>query len=94
MATYIDTATWPRRDAFEHYRGFDKPYFNVCTRLDASRLKAAVAHAGGGGLSLAVYFIALRLANALTIHKAQGSQWDTVQVFAPDLWAASQAGRS
>jgi len=64
MATYIDTATWPRRDAFEHYRGFDKPYFNVCTRLDVSRLKAAAAHAGGGGLSLAVYFIALRLANA------------------------------
>ena len=31
---------------------------------------------------------------AVTIHKAQGSQWDTVQVFAPDLWAASQAGRS
>ncbi|WP_091302216.1 AAA family ATPase [Gemmobacter aquatilis] len=31
--------------------------------------------------------------SAVTIHKAQGSQWDTVQVFAPDLWAASQAGR-
>lgn len=64
MPTYIDTAAWPRRAAFEHYRGFDKPYFNVCTRLDVSRLKAAVRHAGGGGLSLAVYFIALRLANA------------------------------
>lgn len=30
---------------------------------------------------------------AVTIHKAQGSQWDTVQVFAPDLWAAAQTGR-
>ena len=30
---------------------------------------------------------------AVTIHKAQGSQWETVQVFAPDLWAAAQAGR-
>ncbi len=30
---------------------------------------------------------------ACTIHKAQGSQWDTVQVFAPDLYAASNAGR-
>lgn len=30
---------------------------------------------------------------AVTIHKAQGSQWETVQVFAPDLWAASQSGR-
>ena len=32
--------------------------------------------------------------SAVTIHKAQGSQWETVQVFAPDLWAAAQAGRS
>ncbi|MFQ6753155.1 AAA family ATPase [Cereibacter sphaeroides] len=31
---------------------------------------------------------------AVTIHKAQGSQWEVVQVFAPDLWAAAQAGRS
>ena len=31
---------------------------------------------------------------AVTIHKAQGSQWETVQVFAPDLWAAARAGRS
>jgi exodeoxyribonuclease-5 len=30
---------------------------------------------------------------AVTIHKAQGSQWETVQVFAPDLYAAAQAGR-
>jgi exodeoxyribonuclease-5 len=31
---------------------------------------------------------------AVTIHKAQGSQWETVQVFAPDIYAAAQAGRS
>ena len=31
---------------------------------------------------------------AVTIHKAQGSQWPQVQVFAPDLWAAANAGRS
>ncbi|MCT4682981.1 MAG: AAA family ATPase [Roseicyclus sp.] len=30
---------------------------------------------------------------AVTIHKAQGSQWPAVQVFAPDLYAASRAGR-
>ena len=29
---------------------------------------------------------------AVTIHKAQGSQWDEVQVFAPDLYAAAQVG--
>ncbi|TDX25527.1 MULTISPECIES: ATP-dependent DNA helicase [Rhodovulum] len=30
---------------------------------------------------------------AVTIHKAQGSQWPAVQVFAPDLYAAARAGR-
>lgn len=63
MGTYLDTTTWARRDAFEFFRHFDKPYFNVCVRLDVSRLKAALAARDGGGLSLACYFIALRLAN-------------------------------
>ena len=31
---------------------------------------------------------------AVTIHKAQGSQWPEVQVFAPDLYAAARMGRS
>ena len=31
---------------------------------------------------------------AVTIHKAQGSQWEEVQVFAPDLYAAARAGRT
>ena len=31
---------------------------------------------------------------AVTIHKAQGSQWPEVQVFAPDLFAAAQSGRT
>ncbi|MFG6591738.1 ATP-dependent RecD-like DNA helicase [Sulfitobacter sp. 1A12157] len=31
---------------------------------------------------------------AVTIHKAQGSQWENVQVFAPDLYAAARMGRS
>lgn len=30
---------------------------------------------------------------AVTIHKAQGSQWENVQVFAPDLWVAARMGR-
>jgi chloramphenicol O-acetyltransferase type A len=63
MSTYLDTSTWARRDAFEFFRGFDKPYFNVCVRLDVARLKAALTARDGGGLSLACYFIALRLAN-------------------------------
>ncbi|UWQ21662.1 ATP-dependent RecD-like DNA helicase [Jannaschia sp. W003] len=31
---------------------------------------------------------------AVTMHKAQGSQWETVQVFGPDLFAAARVGRT
>ncbi|MBO6896116.1 MAG: AAA family ATPase [Shimia sp.] len=31
---------------------------------------------------------------AVTIHKAQGSQWENVQVFAPDLYVAARMNRS
>lgn len=62
---YLDLDAWPRRDAFDYFRSFDKPYFNVCTRLDVARLKQAVADSRRGGLALAYHFIALNLANAL-----------------------------
>ena len=61
--TYLDLEAWPRRDAFDYFRGFDKPFFNVCTRLDVARLKQAVADQRVGSLALAYHFIALRLAN-------------------------------
>jgi len=61
MAAYLDLSTWPRREAFDYFRNFDKPYFNVCTRVDVSRLKPAAA--GVGSFTLACYFITLRLAN-------------------------------
>lgn len=65
MSRYIDTARWARRDAFEHFRGFDKPFFNVCVRLDVAPLQAALAAGRPGGLALACYFVALTLANRL-----------------------------
>ena len=63
MSRYLDLSAWPRRDAFEFFRHFDKPFFNVCVRLDAAPLKAALTAWPGAGLSLAFYFVTLRLAN-------------------------------
>ena len=59
---YLDLKRWSRLESFEFFRGFDKPYFNVCTRLDVAALKAAT-DAAGASFSLACHFIALRLAN-------------------------------
>jgi chloramphenicol O-acetyltransferase type A len=62
---YLDLATWSRREAFEYFRAFDKPYFNVCVRVDAAPLKRAVKALGVGSFALAYHFITLRLANEI-----------------------------
>jgi chloramphenicol O-acetyltransferase type A len=61
----LDHTHSPRRATFEFYRGFDKPYFGVCTRVDVAALKPALAQAGVGSISLACHFLALRLANRM-----------------------------
>ena len=63
MAHELDLSTWPRRGAFEFFRGFAKPHFSVCTRVDVTALKPALAQLGLGSITLACHFIALHLAN-------------------------------
>ena len=62
---YLDTGSWARRDAFAFFRDFDKPYFNVCLRLDVAPLKSALDGLGQGRLWRAYHYLALRLANQL-----------------------------
>ncbi len=75
MAEYLDIKKWARREAFEFFRDFDKPYFNICTTLDVSRLLATLREenkhaserdkAGPArvSVSLAYHYFALRAAN-------------------------------
>jgi chloramphenicol O-acetyltransferase type A len=65
VAKYLDVATWARRDVFEFFRSFDKPYFNVCMRLDVTNLLAHVRHHPGASVSLAYHYLALRAANEI-----------------------------
>jgi chloramphenicol O-acetyltransferase type A len=62
MGTYLDLDRWPRRASFEYFKAFDKPYFNVCTRLDLTAL-VALKRQLPGGLSLACHHLVLQLAN-------------------------------
>ena len=64
MARYLDLAAWPRRDTFEFFRRFDKPYFNVCVRLDVTALVALKPRLPGG-LMLAYHHLVMRLANEI-----------------------------
>ena len=65
MAEYLDVMNWARRDVFEFFRGFDKPYFNICTRLDVTSLLALVRSRRDASVSLACHYLALRAANEI-----------------------------
>jgi exodeoxyribonuclease V len=80
------------RDGFArlHVMGAEDPQFSAASIIKIEKPDEAepyIPHAAKMGA-------AFLHGSAVTIHKAQGSQWETVQVFAPDLFAASQAGRT
>ncbi len=74
----------PRREAFAFYRGFNQPFFSVCVAVDVTALKPALREAGIGSLTLALHWVALRLAQRLEPWRARldaaGGPWlyDTV----------------
>jgi len=66
MTHYLDITTWPRREIFQFFRKFDKPYFNVCTQLDMTALRTGLRERRdlqGASVSLAYHYFALRAAN-------------------------------
>jgi len=65
MAHYLDIASWARREVFEFFRGFDKPYFNICTRVDVTRLVELLRARSGTSVSMAYHYFALRVANEI-----------------------------
>jgi exodeoxyribonuclease V len=80
------------RDGFArlHVVGAEEPQFSAASIIKIERPEEEepfIPHAARMGA-------AFLHGAAVTIHKAQGSQWEDVQVFAPDLFAAAQSGRS
>lgn len=65
MPRYIDLDTWPRRQVFEFYLPFDKPFFNVCTRLDITNLLSELKKHERTSVALTYHYIALRAANEI-----------------------------
>lgn len=65
MARYLNIANWARRDVFEFFRQFDKPYFNICTQLNVTRLLALLHDRPEVSVSLAYHYFALRAANEI-----------------------------
>jgi chloramphenicol O-acetyltransferase type A len=65
MEKYLDVSTWARREIFEFFRDFDKPYFNISTQLDVTRLLASLRAQPNVSLMLAYHYFALRVANEI-----------------------------
>lgn len=65
MPEYLDLTKWARRDLFEFFRGYDNPYFNVCSRLDVTNLLTLMRRHPGISISLAYHYFALRVANEI-----------------------------
>jgi chloramphenicol O-acetyltransferase len=42
MSHFLHVESWPRRAAFESFRGYDNPYFNVCAPLDVTPLQQRI----------------------------------------------------
>src|SRR2546425_7228997 len=65
MSRYLDIESWARRDLFEFFRGYEKPHFNICTRIDVTRLLSLLSGRPGVSVSLAYLYFALRVANEI-----------------------------
>ena len=65
MGRYLDVTTWARRDLFEFFRDYTNPYFNICTRLDVTRLLERVRARPKTSVSLTYHYVALRAANEI-----------------------------
>jgi chloramphenicol O-acetyltransferase type A len=63
MPHFLDVVQWPRRAAFEFFRGYDNPYFNVCAPLDVGALVELCRAREDVSFSVASLYFALRVAN-------------------------------
>jgi chloramphenicol O-acetyltransferase type A len=65
MTKHLDLKNWIRRDVFEFFRDFDKPYFNISTQLDITSLLNSLRTRPEVSVSMAYHYFALRAANEI-----------------------------
>lgn len=58
----VDLESWPRRDHFRLYSGFEFPHVNICVQVDITELWANRARAGASP-TLALVYVITRAAN-------------------------------
>ena len=61
----LDLASWKRREHFEFFRHYEKPWFNICADVDVTALVARCAEPGGPSFFLASLWLSLVAANGV-----------------------------
>lgn len=61
----VDLETWPRRDHFEFFRRYEKPFFNLCAEVDVTAARSAAARPGGPSFFAATLHASLVAVNSV-----------------------------
>ncbi len=61
----LDLERWKRRQHFELFRHYEKPWFNICADVDVTELVARCAEPGGPSFFLASLWLSLEAANSV-----------------------------
>jgi chloramphenicol O-acetyltransferase type A len=75
---YVDIENWDRRAAFEYFRGFDDPFFNLTAPVDATGLYR-FARRSGRSFALLSLFCSLRAANSVPEFRIRLFEGDVVE---------------
>ena len=61
---HIDMHSWPRRQHYEIFRGFNHPHFGMCANVDLTPLYRLVKR-GGHSITVAIMYVISRAANGI-----------------------------
>jgi len=61
---YLDMETWPRREHYKLFSGFNHPHFGLCANVDVTALRRFVRQ-HGHSFAVAVVYLIARAANAI-----------------------------
>jgi chloramphenicol O-acetyltransferase type A len=65
MPKYLDLENWSRRELFEFFIDYSNPYFNVCAKVEVTKLVTLVRARPDVKFSSAIHYFALRVANEI-----------------------------
>ena len=65
MARELDLRTWPRRQHYDFFRVYERPFFNLCADVDVTELYRASRRSGGPSFFAATLHASLVAANSV-----------------------------